>query len=317
MLKNAGKRHWYTMFFQRTRNRRSQERRFFQTRACSGPGIMVYWHAEKSMIQRKKSFFFIKYFYRWQTVGLCVLLGAATLWFYYRALYAVCRYPYWFPVVLSGVNVLLLTVSTFCIRRPGKPETKMRLHVAAMFILLIVNPALVVSLSETFLSILWTLSIATYLLFCLLFVRYEKRDWLLPGLPLATFFLHAGFRLLLDGRLPENVAFLGLFGFLMSVFYAMFFFFFKFSLDNARESLSVYVDNKDIAGFLEAYKLTRREKEICFCIVNGCSAKRTGEKLFISEGTVKNHTKSIYRKIGISGRMELMHLIWDFTLLKG
>ncbi len=268
------------------------------------------------MIRRKKNYFFIKYFYRWTTIGMCVLLGGATLWFYYRALDGICRYPGWFPLALFVLNVLCLGAATTIIRRPGKPETKMRVHSAVMFILLIVNPALVVALSETFLSILWALSIATYLLYCLLFIRYRKTDWVIAGIPFATFLLHAGFRLLSGGGPAADTAFLALFGFLMSVFYFMFYAFFKFSLDNSQESLSVYIDNEDIAGFLESYKLTEREKEICFCIVNGYSAKKAGEKLFISAGTVKNHTKSIYRKIGISGRMELMHLIWDFTLLK-
>jgi DNA-binding CsgD family transcriptional regulator len=269
----------------------------------------------ENMVRKKKNYFFIKYFYRWETIGVCLAMGLITLWFYFRALTGICRYPDWFPFVFFAVNSVCLVVTTFFIRRPGKPETKIRIHTIAMFILLVVNPALAVALANTFISVLWTLHIAAYLLYCLLFVRYRKRDLLVIALPFAAFLLHSAFRLA-AGRTVPGAWLLALFAFFMSLFYGLFYLFFRYTLDNARESLSVSLDNDDVDRFLRGYRLTAREREICACIVNGCSARQTGEKLFISEGTVKNHTKSVYRKIGIKGRMELMHLIWDFTLLK-
>jgi DNA-binding CsgD family transcriptional regulator len=266
------------------------------------------------MVKRKKNYIFIKYFYRWDVISLCIIFGFVILWFYYKALTGICRYPSWFPLVVFTINNLLLIISTFIMKRPSKPEIRLRIHHFVMFILLIINPMLVVAFSENFLSILWTLSISTYLLFCLFFIRYKKIDRIITGIPFATFLVHLIFRIF-TGNVTVDIVFSGLFGILMSLFYGLFYILFKFYLDNTQESLSVYLNNKDISEFLIKYNLTKREQEICFCIVNGYSAKKAAEKLGIAFGTVKNHTKKIYKKIGINSRMELMHLIWDFTLL--
>jgi DNA-binding CsgD family transcriptional regulator len=271
--------------------------------------------AAKSMVQKKKNYFFIKYFYRWETIGACLAMGLVTLWFYFRALTGICRYPGWFPYLFFSINAACLAAATFFIRRPGKPEAKMRVHSIAMFILLVVNPALAIVLADTFISVLWALHIAAYLLYCLLFVRFRKADRLVAGLPFAAFVLHVVARLF-AGRPLGDAWLLAFFAFFMSLFYGLFYLFFQYTLDNARESLSVCLDNADVDRFLRGYRLTAREREICACLVNGYSARKAGEKLFISTGTVKNHTKNIYRKIGIKSRMELMHLIWDFTLLR-
>ena len=51
--------------------------------------------------------------------------------------------------------------------------------------------------------------------------------------------------------------------------------------------------------------LTRRELEIVRMVATGLRNKQIGEKLAISEGTVKMHLHSIYEKLGISGRVDL------------
>jgi len=60
-------------------------------------------------------------------------------------------------------------------------------------------------------------------------------------------------------------------------------------------------DNLDIPT-----DLTRREKEICMLMVDGLSNKQIANKLFISEGTVKNYISSIYDKTGIHDRVKLI-----------
>lgn len=54
--------------------------------------------------------------------------------------------------------------------------------------------------------------------------------------------------------------------------------------------------------------LTAREKKIVACIFEntGDSAKRLAEKLNISESTLRNHLTSIYGKLGVSNRFELI-----------
>ena len=51
--------------------------------------------------------------------------------------------------------------------------------------------------------------------------------------------------------------------------------------------------------------ITRRQKEIIAYVAQGLKNKDIGEKLFISEQTVKNHLHNIFQKLGISDRLEL------------
>jgi LuxR family maltose regulon positive regulatory protein len=50
--------------------------------------------------------------------------------------------------------------------------------------------------------------------------------------------------------------------------------------------------------------LSDRELEILHLIDLGCTNKEIGQKLFISIGTVKAHTNSIYRKLNVKNRMQ-------------
>ena len=52
--------------------------------------------------------------------------------------------------------------------------------------------------------------------------------------------------------------------------------------------------------------LTARELEIVRMVATGLRNRQIGEALSISEGTVKIHLHSIYAKLGVSGRVELM-----------
>jgi len=51
-------------------------------------------------------------------------------------------------------------------------------------------------------------------------------------------------------------------------------------------------------------ELSNRETEILLYLARGRSNKETGRALFISEGTVKHHVKSILRKLDAIGRSE-------------
>lgn len=56
---------------------------------------------------------------------------------------------------------------------------------------------------------------------------------------------------------------------------------------------------------LESQDLTKREKQIVGLILEGLSSASIAEKCFVSEGTVKNHRKNIYRKLKIKSQAEL------------
>lgn len=51
--------------------------------------------------------------------------------------------------------------------------------------------------------------------------------------------------------------------------------------------------------------LTRREKSIIACLVQGWRNREIARTLHITEQTVKNHLRAIYDKVGVSDRLEL------------
>ena len=57
--------------------------------------------------------------------------------------------------------------------------------------------------------------------------------------------------------------------------------------------------------------LTEREIEIAYDIIQGQSNREIGEKLFISESTVKKHTSNLYKKLNIKNREQLKQYIKD------
>lgn len=58
---------------------------------------------------------------------------------------------------------------------------------------------------------------------------------------------------------------------------------------------------REVAGLL-----TPREIELVKMVGNGLRNKDIGEKLFISEGTVKVHLHNIYQKVKVDGRLALL-----------
>jgi DNA-binding NarL/FixJ family response regulator len=52
--------------------------------------------------------------------------------------------------------------------------------------------------------------------------------------------------------------------------------------------------------------LTRREKSVIACLMQGFPNREISEHLSIAEQTVKNHLRSIFDKVGVSDRLELV-----------
>ena len=57
------------------------------------------------------------------------------------------------------------------------------------------------------------------------------------------------------------------------------------------------------------HQFTPRETEIFKLLAQGYTMPVISEKLFVSENTVKSHVKSIYQKLGIHVRSELIDLV--------
>jgi DNA-binding CsgD family transcriptional regulator/streptogramin lyase len=60
--------------------------------------------------------------------------------------------------------------------------------------------------------------------------------------------------------------------------------------------------------YLSKCGISQREKEIVLLLLKGKSNKEIEDVLFIAMGTVKNHVYSIYQKIGVKNRAQLMTL---------
>ncbi len=60
---------------------------------------------------------------------------------------------------------------------------------------------------------------------------------------------------------------------------------------------------------LKDYNLSKREKEIVFSLVKGQETKEIAGKFKINLHTVENHITSIYKKTGVSNKIELFHLL--------
>lgn len=65
-------------------------------------------------------------------------------------------------------------------------------------------------------------------------------------------------------------------------------------------------DEESIARIVSPHGITKRESEIIDLILLGRSNKEIAGALFISLNTVKNHIYSIYQKIGVKSRGQLV-----------
>lgn len=61
--------------------------------------------------------------------------------------------------------------------------------------------------------------------------------------------------------------------------------------------------------------LTPREIEIVKMVAEGFGNREVAERLFISEGTVKTHLHTIYEKLGLKGRVQLVAYVRENGLL--
>lgn len=68
----------------------------------------------------------------------------------------------------------------------------------------------------------------------------------------------------------------------------------------------VQIASQDKPDLRPVDTLTRREKTIISCLTQGWRNKDVARHLTISEQTVKNHLRSIYDKVGVSDRLELV-----------
>ena len=82
------------------------------------------------------------------------------------------------------------------------------------------------------------------------------------------------------------------------------------SLLQGTENLAVVIEpakGGDVAPLIvEAYGLTQRELDVTRAIARGLGTAEIAEHLFVSQHTVRDHVKSVFEKVGVSSRGELV-----------
>jgi DNA-binding CsgD family transcriptional regulator len=67
---------------------------------------------------------------------------------------------------------------------------------------------------------------------------------------------------------------------------------------------------------MTAYGLSPREEELVRLVVCGLSTTRISRTLFISEHTVQNHLRSVFEKVGVRSRGELVKRLFSTTCIR-
>jgi DNA-binding NarL/FixJ family response regulator len=70
--------------------------------------------------------------------------------------------------------------------------------------------------------------------------------------------------------------------------------------------LTRLLPSKKGSSGLQKPSLTKRQEEIVNLIIQGYSNKQISDRLFISEKTVKSHLNNVYKKLGLSSRVQLV-----------
>jgi len=77
-------------------------------------------------------------------------------------------------------------------------------------------------------------------------------------------------------------------------------------LSQALESLVTKPSMPATTGVDRDQRLSNREMEVVRCVAMGLRNKEVADKLGVSEATIKNHLTSVYSKLGVSDRLELI-----------
>ncbi len=75
-------------------------------------------------------------------------------------------------------------------------------------------------------------------------------------------------------------------------------------------------DSLTLQERLDQLAFSPREQDVARCLLEGLSDKEIAKSLGLSAKTVSHHASSVYRKAGVSGRMELSRLVSDYDSLR-
>jgi DNA-binding CsgD family transcriptional regulator len=83
---------------------------------------------------------------------------------------------------------------------------------------------------------------------------------------------------------------------------------------NERSHVAVFfepISRNSVEAAAKRYDFTKREQDVLALILAGSSTAQIARKLYISEGTVGDHVKSMFRKTGTNRRSELVARVYD------
>jgi DNA-binding CsgD family transcriptional regulator len=70
-------------------------------------------------------------------------------------------------------------------------------------------------------------------------------------------------------------------------------------------------DSSPVATSSRARPLSRREQEVARLLLRGDRVPSIAQQLWLTQGTVRNHLYSVYRKLGVKSQQELIALLRD------
>jgi DNA-binding CsgD family transcriptional regulator len=80
--------------------------------------------------------------------------------------------------------------------------------------------------------------------------------------------------------------------------------------DRSADAVAVVIEpaqSSEIAPIIiEAYSLTPREREVVGALARGDTTSEVAARLFLSQHTVRDHIKTVFDKVGVSSRAELV-----------
>lgn len=80
-------------------------------------------------------------------------------------------------------------------------------------------------------------------------------------------------------------------------------------LRSERDTYSAPYNQEEREYSLEAHGLTERERDVVMLVLEGYSNAEVAARLFVSEATVKKHLRSVYNKMQIKNRVQLIKTI--------
>jgi pSer/pThr/pTyr-binding forkhead associated (FHA) protein len=78
------------------------------------------------------------------------------------------------------------------------------------------------------------------------------------------------------------------------------------------EKTQIDIKKQQESSFVKQFNLSSREEEVFYLLIKGLKIKEISKKLFISQGTAKNHVLSIYNKTDCHSRIELAQKYQEF-----